>query len=78
MARLREKETRALFASGAHPARDIDRNIADLKAQIAACLRGAEELRRLVAHYGREGVAAYMRHVQDNAEEQIRRVIDNA
>ena len=59
-----------------HPARDIDRNIADLKAQIAACVRGAEELKRLVAHYGREGVAAYMRHVQDNAEEQIRRVID--
>jgi 5-oxoprolinase (ATP-hydrolysing) len=74
--RLRETETRALLASGAHPARDIDRNIADLKAQIAACVRGAEELKRLVAHYGRAGVAAYMRHVQDNAEEQIRRVID--
>ncbi len=73
--RLREAEARALFASGAHPARDIDRNIADLKAQIAACERGADELKRLVAHYGRAGVAAYMRHVQDNAEEQIRRVI---
>src|SRR5262245_12855071 len=73
--RLREGETRALLASGSHPARDINRNIADLKAQIAACVRGAEELRRLVAHYGREGVAAYMRHVQDNAEEQIKRVI---
>ena len=74
--RLREAETRALFASAKHPARDIDRNIADLKAQIAACVRGAEELKRLVAHYGRPGVAAYMRHVQDNAEEQIKRVID--
>ncbi len=74
--RLREAETRALFGSGPHPARDIDRNIADLKAQIAACVRGAEELRRLVTHYGREGVAAYMGHVQDNAEEHIRRVID--
>ncbi|WP_395646482.1 hydantoinase B/oxoprolinase family protein [Terricaulis sp.] len=73
--RLREAETRALFASGAHPARDIDRNVADLKAQIASCVRGVEELKGLVAHYGREGVAAYMRHVQDNAEEQIRRVI---
>ena len=73
--KLLETETRALFASAAHPARDIDRNIADLKAQIAACVRGAEELKRLVAHYGRAGVAAYMRHVQDNAEEQIRRVI---
>ncbi len=74
--RLREAETRALLASGAHPARDIDRNIADLKAQVAACVRGAEELKRLVAHYGGAGVAAYMRHVQNNAEEQIRRVID--
>jgi len=73
--RLREAETRALFAGGPHPARDIDRNIADLKAQIAAVVRGGEELKRLVEHYGRDGVAAYMRHVQDNAEEQIRRVI---
>jgi len=73
---LREGETRALFASGPHPARDIDRNIADLKAQIAACLRGGEELERLVQHYGSEGVAAYMGHVQDNAAEHIRRVID--
>jgi len=73
--KLLEAETRALFASGAHPARAIDRNIADLKAQIASCVRGVDELKRLVAHYGREGVAAYMRHVQDNAEEQIRRVI---
>ncbi len=74
--RLREAETRALFASGPHPARDIDRNIADLKAQIASVVRGAEELKRLVAHYGREGVAAYMGHVQNNAEEQIKRVIE--
>ncbi|MGD9966142.1 MAG: hydantoinase B/oxoprolinase family protein [Hyphomonadaceae bacterium] len=74
--RLREAEARALFASGAHPARDIDRNIADLKAQIAAVVRGGGELKRLVAHYGRTGVTAYMGHVQDNAEEQIKRVID--
>jgi len=74
--RLREAETRALFAAGRHPARDIDRNIADLKAQIASVVRGADELTRLVEHYGRAGVAAYMRHVQDNAEEQIKRVID--
>ncbi len=73
---LREAETRALLASGAHPARDIDRNIADLKAQIASVTRGTHELTRLVTHYGRDGVAAYMRHVQDNAEEQIKRVID--
>jgi 5-oxoprolinase (ATP-hydrolysing) len=74
--RLREAETRKLFASGKHPARNIDNNLADLKAQVAACQRGGEELARLVKHYGREGVAAYMGHVQDNAEEHIRRVID--
>jgi len=74
--RLLEAETRQLFASGPHPARDIDRNIADLKAQIASVVRGAEELERLVKHYGRDGVTAYMGHVQDNAEEQIKRVID--
>jgi 5-oxoprolinase (ATP-hydrolysing) len=74
--RLREAETRTLFASALHPARDIDRNIADLKAQIASVVRGAQELKRLVAHYGRKGVAAYMGHVQNNAEEQIRRVIE--
>ncbi len=73
--RLQEKETRVLFASALHPARDIERNLADLKAQIAACVRGAEELKRLTAHYGSNGVAAYMRHVQDNAEEHVRRVI---
>ncbi len=74
--RLRERETRALLGSGLYPARDIDRNIADLKAQIAACVRGGEEVKRLITQYGRAGVDAYMRHVQDNAEEQIRRVID--
>jgi 5-oxoprolinase (ATP-hydrolysing) len=74
--RLLEAEARALLSSGPWPARDIDRNIADLKAQVAACLRGAEELKRLAVYFGREGVVAYMRHVQDNAEEHIRRVID--
>jgi 5-oxoprolinase (ATP-hydrolysing) len=73
---LREAETRALFGSGPLPARNIDNNLADLKAQIAACRRGEEELQGLVSHYGREGVVAYMRHVQDNAEEHVRRVID--
>jgi 5-oxoprolinase (ATP-hydrolysing) len=72
---LREAETRALLATAPHPARDIDRNIADLKAQIAACVRGGNELKRLVADYGRDGVTAYMGHVQDNAEAQIKRVI---
>ncbi|MFA4940002.1 hydantoinase B/oxoprolinase family protein [Brevundimonas sp.] len=73
--RLREAETRALFASGRHPSRNIDQNLADLKAQIASCTRGADELIRMTAEFGRPVVAAYMGHIQDNAEEAVRRAI---
>ena len=73
--RLREDETRALFASGRYPARNIDMNLADLKAQVAACTRGAEELHAMVAEFGRPVVEAYMGHVQINAEEAVRRAI---
>ncbi len=73
--RFREAETRALLASGPHPARNPDQNIGDLKAQIAACQRGADELRRVMVQFGRPVVEAYMRHVQDNAEESVRRVL---
>ncbi|MBW3560839.1 MAG: hydantoinase B/oxoprolinase family protein, partial [Proteobacteria bacterium] len=73
--RFREAETRALLASGPHPARNPDQNIGDLKAQIAACRRGADELRRVMVQFGRPVVEAYMRHVQDNAEESVRRVL---
>ena len=74
--RLLEAETRALLGSGKWPARNPDQNLADLKAQIAACAKGIAELKRMVAQFGRETVDAYMGHVQDNAEEQVRRVID--
>ena len=74
--RFREAETRALLSSGAFPARNINENIADLKAQIAACVKGGAELRALIVAYGRDTVHAYMRHVQDNAAECVRRVID--
>lgn len=73
--RLLEAETRALFSKGPHPARNIDMNIADLKAQIAACMRGADELASLVDTYGRTVVEAYMGHIQSNAEEAVRRII---
>ncbi|MGB5950498.1 MAG: hydantoinase B/oxoprolinase family protein [Parvibaculum sp.] len=73
--RFREAEMRALLASGRWPARNPDQNIADLRAQIAACEKGAQELRRMVAQFGLGVVEAYMRHVQDNAEESVRRVI---
>lgn len=73
--RLREEELRALLAGGAHPSRNIEQNLADLRAQIAANEKGVQELRAMVAQYGRATVAAYMQHVQDNAEESVRRVI---
>ena len=72
---LREAETRALFGSGAWPSRNVEMNLADLKSQVAACARGAEELERMVAEFGRETVEAHMGHVQDNAEEAVRRVL---
>ncbi len=73
--RFREAEMRALLTAGAHPARNVEQNIADLKAQIAANAKGAQELRRMVAHFGLEVVRAYMQHVQDNAEAAVRRVL---
>ncbi|HUX72454.1 MAG TPA: hydantoinase B/oxoprolinase family protein [Steroidobacteraceae bacterium] len=72
---LREAELLALLRGGPYPARNPSQNLADLVAQIAANEKGAEELRAMVRTYGREGVTAYMRHVQDNAEESVRRVI---
>jgi 5-oxoprolinase (ATP-hydrolysing) len=73
---LREAETRALLASGRWPCRSPDQNMADLKAQIAANETGRRELLRVVETHGAETVAAYMGHVQKNAEECVRAVID--
>ena len=72
-----EAEMRALLASGPYPARNLDQSIADLKAQLASCARGITELRAMVAHFSLATVQAYMGHVQDNAEESVRRVIAN-
>ena len=72
---LREAALRDLLERGAHPSRNPAQNLADLRAQIAANAKGSLELKSLVAHYGVDTVAAYMRHVQDNAEESVRRVI---
>jgi len=74
--RLHEDKLRKLLASGRYPARNIDQNINDLKAQIAANRRGIRELEEMTAHFGLDVVQAYMRHVQENAAEQVRRVID--
>ncbi|MGH8692468.1 MAG: hydantoinase B/oxoprolinase family protein [Burkholderiales bacterium] len=73
--RFREKETIGLLSSGRYPVRNAEQNIADLRAQVAANEKGVQELRRMVAHFGLDVVRAYMRHVQDNAEESVRRVI---
>jgi 5-oxoprolinase (ATP-hydrolysing) len=74
--RFREAELRALLGMGQYRARNPDQNVADLEAQIAACVKGASELRRLIGVYGCDVVHAYMRHVQDHAAECVRRVID--
>ncbi|MGB0959182.1 MAG: hydantoinase B/oxoprolinase family protein [Halocynthiibacter sp.] len=73
---LREAETRALLASGRYPCRNINENMADLAAQIAANATGAAELSRISRQFGLDVVQAYMGHVQDNAEESVRRVLD--
>jgi 5-oxoprolinase (ATP-hydrolysing) len=74
--RLREDETRQLLGSGKYPCRNIDQNMADLAAQIAANETGQRELTKMIDHFGLEVVRAYMVHVQDNAEESVRRVLD--
>ncbi|HVM23724.1 MAG TPA: hydantoinase B/oxoprolinase family protein [Sphingomicrobium sp.] len=73
---FREAEIRALLTQGKWPARNPDRNISDLKAQLAACIRGAEVLAATARDYGADVVAAYMRHVLANAEESVRRLLD--
>ena len=74
--RLLEAEARAVLASGRYPCRNPDQNMADLNAQVAANETGKRELLKICANYGADVVEAYMGHVQDNAEESVRRVID--
>src|SRR5690606_25378239 len=73
--RIREAEMRAVLAGARHPARNPEQNLADLRAQVAANEKGREELLRMVEQFGLDVVRAYMRHVQDNAEESVRRAI---
>lgn len=74
--RFREEETLRLLTEAAHPSRNPMTNLADLRAQIAANQKGVDEVARMIEHFGLDVVQAYMRHVQDNAEEAVRRVID--
>ncbi len=71
-----EDEIHDLLSQSEYPARNINQNIADLKAQVAAAEKGSQELLKVIKHYGLDTVHAYMGHVQDNAEESVRRVLD--
>ncbi len=74
--RFREKELVAALTGAKYPVRNVTQNVNDMKAQIAANEKGVQELRRMVAHFTMPVVKAYMKHVQDNAAESVRRVID--
>src|SRR5215510_6691390 len=74
--RFREKELYELLTTAKYPARNPLQNVNDMKAQIAANEKGVQELRKMVAQFTLPVVAAYMQHVQDNAAESVRRVID--
>ncbi|MES9961492.1 MAG: hydantoinase B/oxoprolinase family protein [Sedimenticola sp.] len=73
--RLLEDEIRDVLLGGPYPVRNVDQNLADLRAQIAANEKGVHELNRMIDQFGLAVVRAYMKHVQDNAEEAVRRVI---
>ncbi|MEM1285845.1 MAG: hydantoinase B/oxoprolinase family protein [Pseudomonadota bacterium] len=73
---FREEALRTLLTDHPYPVRNAEQNIGDLKAQIAANEKGVHEMRRMVAQFGWEVVSAYMGHVQDNAEESVRRVLE--
>ena len=70
-----ERALRQVLTGGQYPVRNVAQNLADLRAQVAACQKGIAELTAMSAHYGLEVVRAYMRHVQDNAEAAVRQVI---
>jgi 5-oxoprolinase (ATP-hydrolysing) len=74
--KFREAALYDLLTNAKYPARNPVQNVNDLKAQIAACEKGAHEMRKMVAEFGLNVVHAYMKHVQDNADESVRRVID--
>ncbi|RPF31901.1 hydantoinase B/oxoprolinase family protein [Streptomyces sp. TLI_185] len=74
--RFREEETLGLLTEAPYPSRNPKTNLADLRAQIAANQKGVDEVARMIENFGLDVVQAYMKHVQDNAEEAVRRVVD--
>lgn len=73
--RFLDEEVRAVLTGAKYPARRPDKNIADLKAQVAANARGAGEIAKMIAHHSWAVVDAYMGHVKDNAEAVVRQLI---
>jgi len=73
--RFLDREIHDLLTSGQYPVRNVEQNLADLRAQVAACTKGAQELERMCGQFGLDVVRAYMQHVQDNAEEVVRRTL---
>ena len=74
---FREQEMRKILSSGKYPCRNVEHNMADLAAQVAANKTGINEINSMIDQFGIETVHAYMNHVQDNAEESIRNAIVN-
>ena len=74
--RFLEAELRETLTMGRYPVRNVEQNLADLRAQVAACAKGMTELEKMVNHFGTDVVQAYMRHVQDYAEHAVRRALD--
>ena len=73
--RFLEKEIRELLLGAKYPVRNVEQNLADIRAQVAANEKGVQELREMVAHFGLDVVIAYMQHVQDNAEGAVKNVL---
>ncbi len=73
---FREEALGDLLNGAKYPVRNLTQNVNDLKAQIAANEKGVAELRKMIVHFGEDVVKAYMGHVQDNAAESVRRVLD--
>ena len=70
-----ETEIRGLLEGAAYPVRNVEQNLADIRAQVAANEKGVQELKLMVDHFGLDVVVAYMQHVQDNAEGAVKRVL---
>ena len=72
---FKKQEVRQLLSSGKYPCRNVEENLADLAAQVAANETGVREVRKMIEQFGVQVVHSYMRYVQDNAEECVRQVL---